>query len=146
MKDELLVHNFDLWLDPQSDPVVEFFSDELFYYFRCWDEEQKHTNFLGLFKCNNVQCIKYSKTFDHFPYIEEHDFKCYHYEIENSTWVDQWTSLKNKKEPNWRKYDQSTYNHFILMTAESYIEVICGSISLEKVKSKKNKIKLWKNI
>ncbi|MFL0063189.1 hypothetical protein R5N98_11170 [Tenacibaculum maritimum] len=148
MKEGLLVHGFEVWQDPQCDPIVEFVADNLFYYFKCWNVKSppKSENFLGLFHCKNIESIKYVNPYETYPFLEELDYKCYYYELKNSTWLQEWRRLKLKREPNWSKYNSINYKHFILMTRESYIEIISSGIEFKKVKKTKNKLNLWSKL
>lgn len=146
--DNLLVHGFDVWQDPQCDPIIEFVANSLFYYFKCWNKRfpPKSESFLGQFYCKNVESIKYVNPYKSYPFLEALDYKCYYYELKDSIWLEEWHRLKTEKDPNWMKYNSIDYKHFILMTRESYIEIISSEIEFKKVKKTKGKLKLWNKL
>lgn len=152
--EKLIIHPLSEYKDPNAYLIIEFVRDELFCYFKCLNKKKVernifiHENFLGLLQVEGLISIKHNRyTKLHlYPTSYENIHHSYYYEVLNSSWVNEIIAYKNKNDPDWRKYDQRVYRHFILENYEYWVEIIASNIKFKKVKKKKNLLKLWDSI
>ena len=154
MCEKIIVHTIDkIWRDPQNYCIIEFIRDTLFCYFKCWKFNEivfsnhvKEENFIGVFCVENLLSIKHTRhtKFSLYPNDIQHDYGCYYYEIENSKWVYNILTERAYSDPEWKKYDNNDYRHFVFENAKYWIEVIGTEVSFCKTKKSKEKTYLWK--
>jgi hypothetical protein len=120
------------WQAPQEPLAIAIAKGTCRVFFALWDYDGNVIpNCLGKATFSKVFSTRTLST-DLLPYqLNPHHFQSYLLEVENSGWLAAESQTRLDTYSTWRSWDQTTYHHYVLEGAESYLEVLAAGFTAE---------------
>jgi hypothetical protein len=119
------------WQDPQSPLAVALCKGSCQVFFGIWDEAgDEIADSLGkiTFRCWATRTVG----MDLLPYsTNEHTFHSFVLEVPNSPWLSALSQTRLNIYPKWKDWDKSIYHHYVVVGADSYLEVLAEGFTAE---------------
>ena len=120
------------WQAPQELLAITIANGTCQAFFALWDYDGNTIpGCLGKVTFSNVWATKTLST-DLLPYLlNPHSFHSHLLEVDGSEWLAFESQNRLDTYPSWRTWDQTTYHHYVLEGAESYLEVLAADFKAE---------------
>ena len=118
------------WRAPQELLSITIANGTCRAFFVLWDYNSNVIpGCLGKVTFSNAWATKTLST-DLLPYrINLHSFRSYLLEVENSEWLAAESQKRLETYPTWRNWDKTTYHHYVMEGAESYLEILAADFT-----------------
>ena len=120
------------WQDPQGPLAVAIFESTCQVFFALWDLDRNQiSDCLGkvtFSKCWATRTV--GTEYSHYC-PTPHGFHSYLLEVEESAWLTEQSQNRLETYPNWLNWDKTTYHHYVVEGAGSYVEVIAAGFAAE---------------
>lgn len=115
-----------VWQDPQCDVVLHAGRDGCAVYFGCWAIAGEPADYICKLTFTHGWAVRgYNSEF--LPYERGGCSRSCIYEIENSEWLRQETTQREKNYPEWKEWDKKSYHHYVVSGHDNYYEIIAAS-------------------
>jgi hypothetical protein len=113
-----------VWQDPQGDVVLHYSREDCSVYFGCWASAGVPADYLCKLTFEDGWAVR-GYCLESFPYeIKEPHHRSCIYEVENSQWLEQVSQQRIKNYPEWKKWDQRAYRHYVVSGHDNYYDIV----------------------
>lgn len=113
----------NVWKDPQGDVVLHYSCESCVVYFGCWVTNTQPADYLCKLNFHRAWAVRgYLGEEDY--HVQEHDYRSYIYRVKNSEWLQQEYNRRLTASPDWKQWDNNTYNHYVVSGHDNYYDII----------------------
>lgn len=115
-----------VWQAPNDYVLMQFERDTTNMLFKTWKNNGSYSKYFGVLSFDNTWALRTvrHRNLSYFPNEEEHDFRSYYLVVRNSSWLNNLKAERSRESSDWEKHDKTEYNHYVVQSHSSYIEIV----------------------
>lgn len=139
-----------VWKDPQNFVIVEHVRDEVWIYFRCWEEPGIDADYIGCLHFQAVWHLESTrfKPTKGYPNVTDTDAVSYYLHVKHSTLLRSLIQNRADNDPDWVKYDKDEYLHYIVESHDFFTHIVAKKVNFFKIdkKDQRHYEKIWEKV